>query len=671
MQRDQLKGMPKNLMFALDIGTRSVVGVISKRVDDQYHIVDHEVMAHPERAMFDGQIHDIQKVTQVVQKVVAILEERNGFKLEQAAIAAAGRALKTERARVELNIDVTREIDKTLTDNIEMTAIQTAQQQLLEEGESVADYYCVGYSVIQHGLDGAMILNPIGHRGRVLSVEVIATFLPHIVVDSLYSVVQRAGLEVMNLTLEPIAAINVAIPKNLRLLNLALVDVGAGTSDIAISKDGSVLSYGMVALAGDEITEKIAQTYLIDFNTAEKLKIDLASGPTHVFKDVLGIEQTVSSEEVLNVIEDTTKKITQKVADALLELNKKAPSAIFCIGGGSQIPHFTEFLADAVGLAKERVAIKAVEALEKISFCDKPLVGPEFITPVGIGVTAFEERDQDFIQVTVNETTIRMFHSKPLQVSDALVLTGFSARRLISERGEDTLCTIDGVDRKFKGDYGEPAKIYVNGKLSSLDTKIGHKDHIVIVSAEPGKRRRLTLKDLVLYDSKVTINDAEVNMVQYVIVNGVDRTSDYVVCEGDQIETVGVKTIEDLANVSEIDLAAFDILLDGERLFKSDRLIQGASYKTASVMASEPENPDSEPVKDKATYEAVLNLVVNGKSMALPKTKNEMVFVDVFDHIAFDLSKPQGILNLKLNGERARYTDVLRTGDVIDINWKK
>ena len=68
------------------------------------------------------------------------------------------------------------------------------------------------------------------------------------VVESLYTVMERAGMEVTCLTLEPIAALNVAIPKELRLLNLALVDVGAGTSDIAITKSGTIIAYDMAPL---------------------------------------------------------------------------------------------------------------------------------------------------------------------------------------------------------------------------------------------------------------------------------------------------------------------------------------------------------------------------------------------------------------------------------------
>lgn len=94
-----------------------------------------------------------------------------------------------------------------------------------------------------------------GHKAEVISEDIIVTFLPEDVVDGLYSAVAQAGLEVANMTLEPIAAIDVAIPESFRMLNIALVDVGAGTSDISVTKDGSIIAYGMIPLAGDELTE--------------------------------------------------------------------------------------------------------------------------------------------------------------------------------------------------------------------------------------------------------------------------------------------------------------------------------------------------------------------------------------------------------------------------------
>ena len=90
--------------------------------------------------------------------------------------------------------------------------------------------------------------------------------------ESLLSALKRANLEMEALTLEPIAAINVLIPPTMRRLNVALVDIGAGTSDIAITDYGTVVAYGMVPNAGDEITEALSDLYLLDFHQAEKAK---------------------------------------------------------------------------------------------------------------------------------------------------------------------------------------------------------------------------------------------------------------------------------------------------------------------------------------------------------------------------------------------------------------
>ena len=676
MRSNHLNPMPKNLMFSLDIGTRSVVGILSKKEGKKYIVLDHEVMEHPDRAMFDGQIHDIAKVTEVVKAVVDNLEARHGFKLEQAAIAAAGRSLKTERALFELEVDVTKEIDKAITDSVEMQAIQLAQKKLSELQDLHTSYYCVGYSVINYYLDKNMILNPIGHRGVKLSTDIIATFLPHIVVDSLYSVVHKAGLEVMNLTLEPIASINVAIPNNLRLLNLALVDVGAGTSDIAISRDGSVVSYGMVAQAGDEITEKIAQTYLLDFNHAEKLKVGLCSNETNAFTDVIGMSHTLSTDEIMEQVNPVVAAITKEIADNILQLNKKPPSAVFCIGGGAQIPGFTKYLAEALSLAPERVVIKRVENLDMVSFECDVLTGPEFITPIGIGVTAFEERDQDFIQVNVNDTAIRLFNSKPLQVSDALILTGYNARSLISERGDSISVQVDGDVREIKGDYGEPAQIYINGATAHLDTKINHKDLITVVPAQKGKPRKITLKDLIKLDGKITLNGQAITVIEFVSVNGVNRTGDYMLIDGDVIVTRGIKTVKQLAEAVELDLSSFAIFMGDMRLEPTDAVKVGSHYHYKKYEAPIRTDIDRlNQVPNDTTNDGVygdkreLSVSVNGEPVTMPITKNEMVFVDIFDHIAFDLTKPQGILVLKLNGARANYTDILNEGDAIDIYW--
>ena len=112
-----------------------------------------------------------------------------------------------------------------------------------------------------------------------------------------------AGLKVASLTLEPIAAINVAIPETFRMLNIALVDVGAGTSDISVTRDGSIIAYGMIPCAGDEITELLVQHYLVDFKTAEHIKLSSTTEKEIEYQDIMMIKHTITAEEVWDLIE--------------------------------------------------------------------------------------------------------------------------------------------------------------------------------------------------------------------------------------------------------------------------------------------------------------------------------------------------------------------------------
>ena len=718
-----------NIIFSLDIGTRNVVGTIAQMVGDRYVVKDYEVVPHPERAMYDGQIHDIDKVAQVVNGVRTRLEERTGQALTQVAIAAAGRALRTKAVRVKRDLDYTAEIDKVVMDSLEMEGIQLAQTELAQKDPNVESrYYCVGYSVVNYYLDGSMISNPRGHRGAVLESELIATFLPHIVVDSLYTVMDRVGLEVISLTLEPIAAINVAIPQHLRLLNLALVDVGAGTSDIAITRDGAVVSYGMVAMAGDRVTEALSREFLLDFNTAESVKINLQHEEEVSFTDIVGIPQTLGREQILGRLDTTVDKITSEIAKQIVEVNDQAPSAVFCIGGGCQVPGFTEKLATFIGLPPERVVIKGAEALEKVEFETTPLLGPENITPVGIGFSAFTERDHDFLQVTVNDKQIRLFNSKQMTVSDALILVGYNARKLLAERGTSVSYTLDGKQKLLMGDYGEPAVIYVNSIVSSLDTKIHNKDVIYVEPAVPGKSRQASVKDILPLMDYVMVNGVETPLVTEIRVGGQVVEADYLIQSEDQVQTTKLHNLYDVLHLLEIAADQATIQVDGqgvvdyrttiekgmnititlgESVQEGVDLAQKDHGRTASNLAPEAADPgheddgiglaDSDHEVDKEleelnategfevvkeplpaanppeTPEVSLRdyfLLVNGQQVHIEGLRRDMVFVDVFDHIDFDISKPKGILDLKLNGERARYTDFLKTGDVIEIKWR-
>ena len=221
------------------------------------------------------------------------------------------------------------------------------------------------------------------------------------------------------MTLEPIAAIDVAIPESFRMLNIALVDVGAGTSDISVTKDGSIIAYGMIPLAGDELTELIVQHYLVDFQTAERIKLASTTGEMITYKDIMMIEHSIPAKEVWELIEPVTDKMTTAVAEKIKELNGgQTVSATFVVGGGGKIHGYTEMLADKLGLPQERVALRGEEVLQEVTF-EQPDIekDPLIVTPIGICLNYYDQKNS-FIMVHLNGERIKMYDNNKLLIMD-------------------------------------------------------------------------------------------------------------------------------------------------------------------------------------------------------------------------------------------------------------
>src|SRR5699024_9802464 len=235
----------------------------------------------------DGQIHDVVAVARIVKDVKEALEHRHG-PLHEVSVAAAGRALKTvsETQSMALSQPITNQEQIKF---LELDAVQKAQTSVANaiNVHNYDNYYCVGYSVLKYTLDGTVIGSLIDQNGGHATVEIIATFLPKVVVESLIATLKRANLAMKALTLEPIAAIQVLIPESMRRLNVALIDIGAGTSDIALTKQGTIAAFGMVPVAGDEITEAVSDHYLLHLLQAEETKRQIVNHGEATVNDIL------------------------------------------------------------------------------------------------------------------------------------------------------------------------------------------------------------------------------------------------------------------------------------------------------------------------------------------------------------------------------------------------
>lgn len=728
------------LVFGLDIGTRSIVGTVGYLEGEKFHIIAQKVKEHETRSMLDGQIHDIAAVSETIKQVKEELEETLGRQLKEVCIAAAGRVLRTINVEVEQVFDEETNVTQEMIYSLDLLGVEKAYETLGQQNDTEEKFYCVGYTVVRYYLNKYPISNLENHKAKVIGAEIIGTFLPDEVVDGLYKAVEMAGLQVANLTLEPIAAIQIAIPQMYRTLNIALVDVGAGTSDISITRDGSIIAYGMIPSAGDKITLEIQQALLVDFAQAEKIKMAAGKkGPIN-YKDIMGLPQKTTNLDVLRITDGVVCDIAKQVADKMKELNgDKSVSAVFVVGGGGKIPGFTDALAKELSIAPERVALRGEEVMQNIVFdCQGGKKDSLFVTPIGICLNFYDQKN-NFIFVNFNHERVKLYDNSHLLVVDAAMQAGFPNECLFPRRGPEINYTINGRPRVLRGYPGEASVITVNGVQADINTPIAAGDKIIVKESTIGETMVKTIGQLPEFGGCITVhvNEKSVELPKFAEVNGQLQSEYYEIADGDDIRILPYYTVSQIVEFMDIvlkdgmnfyvnnkhanpstqvydnfsvlctmeelalsdveadeavRLSSYENLPDGDledvaNAHASDEVLQNMNRITAEPKTEEndltlayakqegitlnedgtlPEETESE---EDVPKEKDIMVIANGKSIRLTG-KKEYVFVDIIDHIDFDVTKPQGSsISTICNGEKVEFLSPIKSNDVLQIFW--
>lgn len=686
-------------VFGLDIGTRNVVGTVGYRTEDDKFIVTAQcVRQHETRAMLDGQIHDIGKVGRIIGQVKAELEAQLNEPLSDVCIAAAGRVLKTVTTHVEYEYAEESIVTGEDIHTLDLLGIEKAQDILKEANDTQYKFYCVGYSVVKYFLNDEVFISLEDHKATKIGEDIIVTFLPEDVVDGLYSAVGQAGLTVANMTLEPIAAINVAIPENYRMLNIALVDVGAGTSDISVTKEGSIIAYGMIPYAGDELTELIVQHFLVDFKTAEAMKLASTTENEVTYEDIMSISHTIPSKEVWDLVEPTVDKITSEVAAKIMELNgDKTVSACFVVGGGGKIHGFTQMLAKRLDLPEERVALRGEEVLKEVVFEQEDIhKDPLLVTPIGICLNYYEQRN-NFIMMKFNGERLKLYDNNRLTIVDAALQAGFPNDELFPKRGMPINFVVNGAARIARGEAGEPAIVTLNGRPANINTPLVPNCEVTIEPSTAGADAVYTIEQLEEYHEStltVIINGKTVVCPKFVEVNGQLEPGSYEIKEGDVIEARNYYTVRQVAEFMDVEVDTDHEVLVNNRLADFDTLVyenftidwtvlsfgvapepenryNATISDTSSEVSLEDESPEKKEEEAPEKPEGSVTVMVNGESVTMTGKQN-YIFVDVFDWYSFDLSAGKGrAIATLVNGKEAEFSQPLANGDNIELYWKE
>ncbi len=701
-------------VFALDIGTRKVAGIIGRESGGRVEIIDSAVREHKKRAMIDGQIHSVEDVTRTVMEVKEELEKNNNIRLDKVTTALAGRSLHTEK--VDVSAEKKGEITRDDINGLELSGVKKALFLLAQKDKK--DFYCVGYSTVYYTVDGESIKDPVQQEAKQeAGARIIATFLPRAVFNSMLKVLKNCSLEIEGITLEPIAALFVTIPDDMRMLNLALVDVGAGTSDIAITGKGMITAYGMIPKAGDEITEEICGKFLVDFNTGEEIKRNIKEEGELEYKDIFSSRASLSYEKFAEAVGEKVKEIAGEVADEILVLNGRQPQAVVMVGGGSGLKLLKKETAARLSLPEARVGTRLPGDIKNIDGLPPLLKGAEGITPVGILEVAIYKKGIGFIEVVLNgEKEYIINLNRDIIVKDVLASRGMEMRKLYGRPGSAITFTLNGEMKILRGGKAEHSKIFVNGMERETDDKVKNGDKIFITESKPGADAAAYIKDVIPEDYFITVEiNGKTEVIPPVVTCGgkeagpdepLKDRADIIVKKNRTLKDIIAAAGRSFGAVQERDIM---ITVNGETKILKQRnyrlKLNGADampeYRVKNMDKIEFSNKpsfyrirdiinkmDDSKIKvrvngkeyeiERPGADIIMNgkrasadeFIVNGADIKTGVSSGKPLLSSVFKVHPIDAGDMKGrMLDIKLNGEKAGYTAPLNDGDEIEIDF--
>jgi cell division protein FtsA len=379
---------------ALDVGTEFAKALVFEITDDGHAVVRgvgrrRQGLAH----MQSGTVLDINAVVDNCQVALQEAEEMAGFRSRQVIIGIAGELVKgfttsvsQERRRPDQQLSA-RELD-TLIESVQHDALREAERTVTwETGLPNVDIRLVHAAVTGASIDGYAVTNPVGFHGRHVRISVFNAFAPLIHLGALQTVAQMLDLDLVAIVAEPYAVARCLDDEQVQQSGALFIDVGGGTTDVALVRQGGIEGTRMFALGGRAFTKSLADRLDLPFARAEELKVDFAKG--------VAVERRT---EIAEIIGDDVAVWQAGVELVLEEFAKSGmlPGRIYLCGGGARLPQIARALADAElarSLAFARPphveAIK-VSQVEQVTDATGLLVDEQDITPMALAHQALE-----------------------------------------------------------------------------------------------------------------------------------------------------------------------------------------------------------------------------------------------------------------------------------------
>jgi cell division protein FtsA len=379
---------------ALDVGTEFAKALVFE-IDDTGHGTVRGVgrqrqgLSH----MQSGTVADIAAVVDNCSVALQEAEEMAGFRPSQVVIGIAGELVKGfttthSQERKKPDQPITEAELQRLIDGVQREALREAERAIIwETGLPHVDVRLVHAAIVGASIDGYALTNPVGFQGRHVKIGIFNAFAPLVHLGALQSVASQLDLELLEIVAEPYAVARVLGQDNVRQAGALFIDVGGGTTDVALVRQGGIEGTRMFALGGRAFTKSIADRLDLPFPRAEALKVDYARG--------LPVE---SREEVAEIVADDVAVWAAGVELVMEELaaGDLLPGRIYLCGGGSRLPEVPKALAGEafwkrLSFARPpEVTVMSPDQVETITDATELLVDQQDVTPLGLAYQAIE-----------------------------------------------------------------------------------------------------------------------------------------------------------------------------------------------------------------------------------------------------------------------------------------
>jgi cell division protein FtsA len=371
-------------IVALDIGTEFVKALIARVIGDELEVIGTGRTHQELSDMQAGAVADIAAVVGNCDRALAAAEQQAGVSARTAGIGIAGELVKGTTSTVrftrknpskEISIDEMARIIELVQERAETKARQELTWEL---GGKDVEVRLVNSALVRIDIDGYKVTNPVGFQGKDVLVEMYTAFAPMIHIGALERTAAELDLELLAVAAEPFAVARSVVGDDPNAsISAILMDVGGGTTDIAVLNEGGVEGTKMFGIGGRAFTHSIERQLDIDFTQAESVKVGLNSS----------LPTDKKSASARTAIDKTLKVWINGVELALSEFNKldNLPNRILLCGGGSSLDMLMEKLEND-------------EWYKVLPFTKKPVV--QHIKPnevVGITDTTGTISDHTFI----------------------------------------------------------------------------------------------------------------------------------------------------------------------------------------------------------------------------------------------------------------------------------